>query len=94
MEKRYGRRMQIELKAVIKENGTTKTVFFEFPRQVDCFDRPANVFYYTIEWFRTMFPTIDSVNLATAILRHDDGEKEKIMRYIIEGIKTDVGGRK
>lgn len=86
-----GKGLSIKMRAEIRENGTVRTQYFEFPSKGK-FDRPSNVLYNLIEWFRTVFSdgttAIDSTNLLVAMLRHDDEEKAKILKYIQEGARN------
>ena len=84
-KKRYGKRVKIWVKAEILENGSTRTLFYSFPRNSTSHDRPYNVFYNLIDWFRIIFPEIDASNLIWSIVRFDEKEKEKMVSYIVQG---------
>jgi len=87
-KKRYGRRMRLQLKATIKENGHTRTVFFAFPRNEKYFDRPTNIFYNVIGWFRAYFTEINEWVVLRALQKTNSVLSEKIMDFFVKKIEN------
>jgi len=103
-KKRYGKRINIQLKVVVRENGRTNTLFYNFPRKKECHDGIANVFFHIVNFFRVNFPKrepaiggsfIDEWTLLRAIPRTNTPLSDDIMNYVIEGINSNkIGGKK
>ncbi len=87
-KKRYGKRMRVEIKLVLIEDGKTKTSFFNYPEEK--FDRPENVIYHVLGFLKTKFPSLDLTNFVNFCLKWDDKETD----FIINSIKTSVLKRK
>lgn len=85
--KRTGKRMNLRLRAKIKDNGKTRTIFFEFPKQ-GVFDRPINVFYNTIAWFRALFVEIDEWAILRALQKTNSHLADKMMDFFVEKVEN------
>lgn len=84
-----GEEIRINLKMEIKKDGLTRTVFYDFPNNKKAHIRPVAGFYNIIDFFRTMFPNkIDASTLITEIFRHDDIEREIVLRNIKQSFKN------
>ena len=87
-KKRYGKRMRIEIKAILIEDGKTKTSFFNYPKEK--FDRPENVIYHVLGFLKTKFPSLDLTNFVSFCLKWDDKEAD----FIIKSVQKNVLKRK
>lgn len=93
MEKRYGKQMRFDLKAIIKEDGKTRIIFYSFPNYK--FDSPKNCLYHAVGWFLKNFPEFDGLDAALAGIWFDKQEakgiaaKEKIKEWVHNGIEKE-----
>ncbi len=83
-KKRFGKGMRIEIKAVLRENGTTRTVFLNYPKEN--FDRPENTIYHALAFFKTLYPKLDLTNFVQFCSKYDSREKD----FAMESIKKAV----
>ena len=87
-KKRYGKRMRVEIKAILIEDGKTKTSFFNYP--LEKFDRPENVIYHVLGFLKNKFPSLDLTNFVNFCLKWDEKEAD----FILKSVQKDVLKRK
>ena len=87
-KKRLGKGMRIEIKAILRENGTIRTIFLNYPKEN--FDRPENTIYHALAFFKTLYPKLDLTNFVQFCSKYDSKEKD----FAMNSIKTAVLKRK
>ena len=87
-KKRYGKGMRIELTAIVKENGQTRRLFFNFPKQPGRFERVESVFYNLAGWFRAYFKEIDEWTFLRSISKTNSLASERIMDFFVKKIEN------
>lgn len=93
-KKRYGKRINAHLEVVLKENGGTRTLFFDFPKREEYHDRPENVFYQLINFFRRNFDTIDEWTILRALKKTNSPLTDDVLSYLKDGINKEKFGGK
>ncbi len=88
-KKRYGKRMRIEIKAVLIESGKTKTLFLNYPKEN--FDRPENVIYHALGFFKSIFPSLDLTNFVNFCIKWDEKENDFIRKTITKAVSKRNG---
>ncbi len=83
-KKRYGKRMRVEMKLVLIEDGKTNTSHFNYPQEK--FDRPENVIYHVLGFLKSKFPSLDLTNFVNFCLKWDEKESD----FILKSVKANV----
>jgi len=94
VKKRYGKTINVHLEVVLKDNGQTRTLFFDFPKNKGFHDRPENVFYQIINFFRTNFDTIDEWTILRALQKTNSPLTDDVLSYLKDGINKEKFGGK
>ena len=91
-KKRYGKRMRVEIKTILIEDGKTKTTFFNYPKEK--FDRPENVIYHVLGFLKSKFPSLDLTNFVNFCLKWDEKESDFILNSIQKDVLKRNGSKK
>jgi len=85
-KERTGKGLRIEIKAVVRENGTTRRIFLNYPEDIQNFDRPENTIYHVLSFLKTIYPKLDLTNFVQFCSKYDDKEKDFAMKAVKESV--------
>ena len=93
-KERTGKGLRVEIKAIVRENGTTRTIFLNYPAIPLNFDRPENTIYHIFAFLKTIYPKLDLTNFVHFCSKYDDREKDFVINTIKESVIKRNGGGK
>jgi len=89
---RKGKKLRVELKAIVQENGNTRTIFFNFPKVKG--DRPENTIYHLLAFLKTIYPKLDLTNFVHFCSKYDDKESDFAMKAVADSVLKRNGSGK